>query len=466
MFRGWLRLNGIEVCNTSRVVAHVGAAVPTVDSEVFGAADCSLTPAATGLYEVPASSTAVAPGLYTIPAGSRRYDPGLLTVGECWPAVTGCGFCRPRIVRDDSWDGLRAWLGDSVYRLELAPWYSTRVPESGEFAGVWLLDAKGFGTAETDRPVTESVGSGGSAGPHRDRTRLLSFSALLVACSEAGLTFGLEWLAWQLRETKSRDDSVLRYLCAHPGGSDADPDDLVRELHAVVQTKSPVVDERWAFARGVGATMCTVSWELTALCPYPYLPAFDAPAAWDTTATETVSWVHAAGCVVADESMPVLFSEDCTPEVIDVVTVPPPVCGGCLPVAGVTRRTWVLPTREQPVLSHDTAVSLHVTNTGERALTVQLYLRECFTGDDVPDRFPLQVSGLPARAVLHCDAVRGRFWAELDGVVHRPVGIVGTPDGRPWLPAVIDRSDCWELVALSADDAAFTVSVTLTDRGA
>lgn len=474
-FRGYFALDGVEIANSSRVAAHLGQSTPTNDAgNVYnpGETSCGLTEVDPGLFEVPASSGQVRAGLYSPPDGSERYGKGLIEVDEqCWGTSRLCGSCRIQLGYDDSWPGLRAYLSDTVYRPELAPWFTTRAPASKEFGGVWVMGAEGFGPVPIERAVTEMVGSGAVAGVQRDGSRVLTFDALLVACSNAGLEYGLNWLTCLLRDTNSRTDAALRYFAAHPSHTDATAASLVREMRGVVLTSAPTVTAQQAGggARNQQATMYRVSWEMVATSPYTYYPPTAYSVEWDLIESEPINWVHAADCSLPEscESMPVLFSETCQPEVIEVVTSPPPSCGGCMPVCAVSRHVYRLPTTDSPYVCNETAVGLVIHNTGEAAVSLQAYLRICGSDDRCEnERHPLQVAGLPAGASLSMDSITGRYHADHAGRRRRPVGIVGTPSGAPWQPIIIDRDLCWELVVDAPSSADFEVEITLTDREA
>lgn len=118
-FRGWFALNGVEIANSSRVAAHIGAQVPTNDLGLIGGTEnCELTPIAPGrlLMEMPDSSAPIGVDrlLYTPPDGSRLYGPGLLEVGDCWDSSNLCLGCRADIGYDDTWQGLPSHLGDGL----------------------------------------------------------------------------------------------------------------------------------------------------------------------------------------------------------------------------------------------------------------------------------------------------------------------------------------------------------------
>ncbi|QJD51077.1 minor tail protein [Mycobacterium phage Chaelin] len=473
-FRGYFALNGVEIANSSRVAAHIGAEVPTRDIGLMTAdVDCSLTPIDDDrlLAELPDTSVPIGAGrlLATPPDGSRLYGPGLAVVGDCWTPNTLCFGCRTAIEYDDSWTGLPAFLNDHVYRPELAPWFTTRVPESAEFAGVWVMDVKGLDVTTSQREVIEMAGDGGAAGIHRDGAQRIQFDVLLVACTNAGATYGLDWLTTQLRRTNDRTDSVLRYLAAHPEDSAVDPTTLVRDRHGVVLTAGPeITGQVNASGRQHNqATFYRVTFELTALIPHAYRPATVLPVEWDTVEVEPIQWVHSSECKPpADCSpMPVLFAQGCEVERVEAVSSPPPVCGGCMPVCAVATHAVQIPLTERPQTGTATMVSLAIRNTDARPLTLNGYFRRCNARDDCDDElFPVQIHGLPATAEVVLDGVTGRFWVYYAGRKWRPVHIVGTPSGAPWVPAKLDRTLCWEFVVVSDGTALFEVDLALTDR--
>lgn len=477
-FRGYFALNGVEIANSSRIVAHLQKDVPTDDS-VFGLGagdDCSQTvnPDDPGLALVSSSQVDLGNGLGTIPNGTRLYDPGLGEVGTCWPPSQFCG-CRDMIVYDDSWPGLQDYLGDSLYRVELAPWYDSRLPQSAEFGGIWVMDAKGFGPLTVDRAISENIGSGASAGPNRDTSRKLSFDALLLACTNAGLEYGLQWLACQLRATKDVTDSTLTYFAAHPADTAANADSLVRELHGVVMTASPTVTSQQQAGNRPWrqATMYRVTWELTVLNPYVFLPVIDlGNVSWKSVAVEPITWAHGPQCATPPncDPMPVLFSATCPPEVVNIGTnTPPPVCGGCLPVCAIDRYTYEVPSLEQyPAQCTTTAATVTITNTSRtESLTVQGYWKMCDEAESCgDDMFPVQINGLPPDSSITLDGVSGTFWATYQHQTHRAIGIVSTPNGAPWMPPLIDRTRCWEFVIVAPEAVNFGVDIVLADREA
>lgn len=470
-------MNGVEITNSSRVVAHLAKTTPT-DDLVFGmgSGDCGIVVSDDdpGLGVLDPSSVVITDGLATPANGSRLYDPGLAEIDGCWQPSQFCN-CKQQVEYDDSWPGLQDWLGDTIYRVELAPWYNTRLPQSGEFGGIWVMDAKGFGPLTVSRPINENIGSGASAGPNRDTSRKLTFDALLLACTNAGLEYGLEWLTCQLRGTIDRDDSTLTYFAAHPYDTAANADTLVRELHGVVLTQSPAVTTQQMGGSNLyrQATLYRVSWELTALRPYAFLPIIDlGTVEWDSVGVEPITWAHAPMCEQPPncDPMPVLFSATCPPEIINVgQNTPPPVCGGCLPVCEIDRYTYTIPAlTEYPAQCSATAVTLTITNlSATDSLTVQGYWKLCDDAEECgDDQYPVQISGLPAQASITLDGVSERFWATYAQVTHTPVGIVSTPNGAPWVAPLIDRTKCWQFVIIAPEAVNFTIDIQLADREA
>jgi hypothetical protein len=477
-FRGYFALNGTEIVNNSRVIAHLARETPT-DDFVFnltGEGDCSQTinPDDPGLALLSSSSVDLGNGLATPGNGSRLYDPGLAEVTTCWPPSDFCG-CRKQVQYDDSWPGLQEWLGDTIYRVELAPWYNTRMPESAEFGGIWVMDAKGFGPLTISRAVTENIGSGATAGPNRDTSRKLTFDALLLACTNAGLEYGLQWLACELRGTKDVTNSTLTYFTAHPNFTAANPGTLIRDLHGVVMTAAPTITaQSQSGSRPYRqADMYRVSFELTVLNPYVFLPIIDlGTVSWETIGIEPITWAHAPMCVqpASCDPMPVLFSDTCPPEVVNVGTnTPPPVCGGCLPVCAIDRYTYAIPRlNEYPARCTTTAATVTITNTDPfNSLTVQGYWKLCDDSEECgDDQYPVQIAGLPANAAITLDAVSGMFWAKRGRITYIPVGIVSTPNGAPWVAPVIDRTQCWQFVVVAPEAVNFEVDIALADREA
>jgi len=550
-FRGFFELNDVELTNTSRVVSHLGMEVPTQDIEVFGADDpltagfiesppgsglyipastesspasglydlagtstgsafvedppgsglysssgsrsCVLEAVSFGLFVIPASSSEALPahpGMFTVPDGAVQSGPLLFFMsGNCWDAPRSCSGCRERVEYDDSWPLLRAWRDDPVYRTELAPWFTIRTPESAEFLGVWVMNVKGLEVTPTARTITEMVGSGATAGFNRDPSRTVSFEAILVACTNAGLEYGLDWLVCRLRETTERTDSALRYFTAHPSHTAADPEDLVREVHGVVLKTPLEVTDLFVTAPGPNrqANMARVTWEFVATRPYSYAPPIHLDVVWDEIQVQPVDWVAAQDCTVPDTcaQVPVMVSATCPPQTVEVVSSPPPSCGGGISGCDLETFVYYLPSLNFPLRCHETAISMSIQNLNVNPLTLQGYWRPCIADPLCGETFfPFQLAGLPSMALLVLDGISARYWATkedpsqdidpstgrvlpgLRGRPFKPVGIVGTPSGAPWTPPIIDREDCWQLVVIAVEGDLFEITLSLADREA
>lgn len=416
MFRGYAALAGEELFNTSRLIAHMQPTVPTIDGAVASMMSCA---------------------------------------------------CHVRIPYDDSWTGLQAALGDGPYVITNAPWYNAARPESAEFAGIWLMSVEGMESVPVQRDITESICAGGIAGKARDTTRSLQFSALVVACTNAGMEYGKEWLSCQLRATAAtRSGLDMTYWKAHPEDTAADPEKLKRSMYGLVLTKSLSVAD--LLGKGGGhqhrqASICRVEWEMVATQPYAYGDPTIAPVTWDSTTTESITWAHAPDCEdIASCDLPTIYNADCLPPEIKIDSAVVPTCGGCLPICSIERRIWELPTT---VANCDSAViNVRVTNDGTDPLNVNFYWRPCGSTDMCDRVSPLQIAGLDSGYTAVADSVTGRPFVEVDGVAHRQVGIVSTPTGAPWRPISLDSVLCWELVAESAPGSDYSVIIELRDR--
>lgn len=412
-YLGWFDLDGAELANTGRVVQHLEPDDPLVDPV--------------------------------------------------------CG-CYIDVGTDNSWPGLRAFLGQDPYVITNAPWYDPGIPQSKEFAGVWVTKVDGLDATPVQRDVAESIGAGGAAGPHRDKTRGVKFEALVIGCTNAGARFGLDRLQCALRATKVRGGLPLGYLTAHPGGSLVDPASLFRTVTGVVQTKEVTVTDWSGKSQGAAhrqATIWKVDWEMVATNPYAYSAPLVVPVEWVSTSTGGIEWMHAPDCTApqdCDTDMPVMLNADCVPAQIDIPAMDIPTCGGCLPVCQVETRTWQLP--PGPTLCHESAVTVTVHNTGVVPVTVNMHWRPCGSAQVCDRTGWLQVSGLPSGASAIADSVSGRPYTVQAGVTYRPVGIVSTPTGAPWQPTILDRHTCWELVAEHTPGADYHVELAVRDREA
>ena len=407
MFRGWLQIDGAEVANSSRVITHM-----TADDEM--SCQCDIT-----------------------------------------------------IPYDDSWTGLEAELNNGPYTITTAPWYDPARPESAEFAGVWVMQVDGMDAVTMSRNVAEAICAGGSAGVARDTSQVFQFSALVIACTNAGARYGLDWLACRLRAANARGGVLMDYYKAHPQDTAASAVSLRRARHGVVLTSAPTVVEfagKGGSNRHRQASVFRVEWEMTALNPYAYGTKVVLPVVWDVVSEESIEWAHAPDC---DDTgacdLPTIYNADCVPPNIEIAPSVIPSCGGCLPLCSIERR--VVAITDLPGTCDVTVVSVRVINESETDnLTVIMYWQPCGSTESCDRVYPLQVSGLPPGVIAVADSVTGRPYADVGGTPHRQVGIVGTPSGAPWRRTLLNSSECWELVAESAPGAEYSVTVELQER--
>lgn len=416
MFRGWLALAGVELTNTSRLVAHARPGIPQSMEE----------------------------------------------------ALSQC-VCRADYVSyDDSWPGLAAFLGDDPYTIANAPWYDPTIPQSSELLGFWVTSISGWGVTPVSRTVEDAIGPGGVAGPHRDAARQLTFEFTIVACTNAGAIYGLEWLACRLRPAKAWAGTTLDYLAAHPENSAAVPASLRRVMNRVVLTGEPQISQ----SRGTRGeqhrqgNLFGGEFTLGVLDPYTYGPVTSVVVDWDSEATEPLTWAHAPDCddPGSCDEIPVLTSVECVPAMVDVAPVQPPVCAGCTPVCAVETRVVQIPAATG-VLCVDQAVTLVVT-AGAVPVSVNFWFRPC-GAEELCDRTGfLSIGGLDADATVVADSVAGRAYAVVDDRRIDQRGIVSTPSGAPWTATVLDVGQCWELVAQHAPGLDFQVQLMVRGRSA
>lgn len=415
-FRGYFEVNGLEIANSSRLVAHLAPPVPTSDTDIGGIMACP---------------------------------------------------CEITVPYDDTWTGLQAALTDPAYIMANAPWYDAARPESTEFAGVWVMEVTGLDAIPIQREITESICAGGVAARQRDTSRVVHFSALVVACTNAGAEYGLKWLNCQLRSSNTRGGVELGYYAAHPQDSAVDPSSLRRTLFGTVLTQPATVQSTTGHggpARHRQASIYRVEWEMVATRPYAYGSSTVFPVIWTTDATESMTWAHAEDCTSGTGAcdLPTIYNADCVPPDVQIAASVIPTCGGCLPVCSIERKTWELPS--VTASCDESVVSLRVTNTGTDPLTVNMFWRPCGSTDACDQVFPVQISGLASGYTAVADSVTGRPFVEVGGVGHRQVGIVGTPTGAPWQSTTLDSVLCWELVAEAAPGTAYTVAVDVRER--
>lgn len=374
----------------------------------------------------------------------------------------GCAHCRNlRVPYDDSWPGL-------TYAIE-PPWFSESVPASAEFVGIWVMNVVGLDTVPVQRDIANLICSGGAATPHRDAFREIEFEALVVACTNRGARFGLNWLACHLRAGANRGGVELNFYNAHPEEMTEDPDTLWRSVRGTVLTQNAQVIEYAGLGgsqRNRQASVYRVNWKLAALNPYVYSRPVDHQVIWDSTSTQPIEWVHAPDCVSPEScKLPVLFAAGCEPVRLDLSPAVVPRCGGCMPLCDIEVRRWTIAPDESALPSCETTTaSMRVTNSSEEQLTLNTYWEPTDSVDPCDRINAMQINGLERYATIVADSIGGRPYAIVNGVRTRQVGVVTTPSGMPWSGAVLDRSVSWDLVVESPPGADFDMTVTFCER--
>jgi len=130
--------------------------------------------------------------------------PGLRTPSTSFVANCGCDTARPLFC--DQGSGI-----DGAYvspAADDAPWYDPAVPESAEFAGLFVEDIVGFDST-VRREVSEGAINGGSLGPLKLGTRSVTVTGWLRAKTCCAAEYGLRWLSEALVGNSACQDCKL-----------------------------------------------------------------------------------------------------------------------------------------------------------------------------------------------------------------------------------------------------------------
>lgn len=125
-----------------------------------------------------------------------------------------------------SCDTLAEALGDGLYVSpadDPAPWYEPPRPESVEFWGVLGLEIHGASQSTLTRAWTELITDGSIAGAARRAAREIEFKVMLIAGTEAGLSYGLSWLSAALRGSACHTGCSGDTLCLLAGCPEPPP---------------------------------------------------------------------------------------------------------------------------------------------------------------------------------------------------------------------------------------------------
>ena len=157
--------------------------------------------------------------------------------------------------------------------IDDAPWYDPQVPESKDFAGLFVEEIVGFDSV-VDRSVTEGAIYGGALGPLRLGSRKLTVTGYLFAKTCAGAEYGLGWLNEALIGSSGCIDCALGefYLLAScPAESPADPLDYTRLMLRTGLVDGPkVVDRFGTCCNACGYTTLKVQFTIASEVPYVF----------------------------------------------------------------------------------------------------------------------------------------------------------------------------------------------------
>lgn len=129
-------------------------------------------------------------------------------------------------------DTLPEALGDEPYKhpaQDPAPWYERSVPESQDFWGCVGLEVNGASQSTRKTTFTDLINDGATPGTARREAREIEVKAMLLARSEAGLSWGLSWLNAALRGSACKtgcggDELCMLSGCPEPPIAAADAD--------------------------------------------------------------------------------------------------------------------------------------------------------------------------------------------------------------------------------------------------
>lgn len=183
-------------------------------------------------------------------------------------------------------DGASSTLPYTSPATDPAPWYSPTIPESIDFAGLFVTEFTGLGSPFF-RSVTSTITGGGVLGRLRAKERTLVWRGFLVGRTCCGVSYGLRWLTQQLAGSAasgcgdcSTEDLDLLICCPDtPGPTPCDigpdilsipNDDAFRTLKAVGLIVGPNIISERPTGCSCGAS-CITEIEFSLVAGQPYL---------------------------------------------------------------------------------------------------------------------------------------------------------------------------------------------------
>lgn len=466
-YRGWIEYGGVELANSTRTFDILDRGRRLPPSEVLLHPYLFIeSPPGSGFFvpedplldtESPGGS-----GLFVDNFTATEGPNGLFALSSNPYEGSDCVACNGGVevnYRDD-WTGQADWLGAGTYEYldpTTAPWYDPEALESKEFHGVLVMAIDGLDTTPLQRDMIESICDGGVASYHRDTTRTVQFEALLIGCSHAGVKYGLNWLACQLRAGRGTTGLPLRFLSASPAGSNATAATLMRTLENAVLTAPPTVSD---YGHGYGGltnrheAIYRVQWEMASGTPYLWSNPITTVPAFGTSPFEAIQWV--TGCVPGSTgcTTPVTTLTDplCPSPALPVAVTPPQIgCttgddGSCVPLCGGSRYfTEFTPAIVGTCNEHVTTVTVTNTNLVDAVRGVTLWWVLCGGDPDCDALNTTVISYIPPDTTLVLDGVTGRVTAIQGSTTLTAPGLVSNGSLGPWSPVTLELNTCYEL---------------------
>lgn len=304
-----------------------------------------------------------------------------------------------------------------------APWLEETAPESAEFLGVFGLEEEGGSVGVVERTPVELAGGGSNIGVERFNHREVTYQVVLVARSEAGLSYGLMWLSSVLRGPAGGQGCWGDQACVFawcPSG-EAEGDRAQRVLYDVGLLEAPTVSNR--FRSGGGVFFAEV--EFTLVSGNPHLYALPYISLGPGDGEDDVVRVPAGGPIgECDEPLPCRRDAECAPPPLP--PRPPQPVDPCWPLSPFRARRTMFTVPPGGVSSwSDTVPVVRVNTRGApmRRLSVRFYSNP--TGQDcgrytdrcaacgevnvafLPESTEMVVDGRIQRARMDCSGGRG-----------------------------------------------------------
>lgn len=210
---------------------------------------------------------------------AAAYVGGLNEGDEC----TGVGG----VIECDRCPDLPDALGHDPYisvQVDDAPWYDPVRAASVDFLGIMGGQIDGLTDATFTRTPVPLIGLGSSIGPLHRAHREMAFTVSMVARSECGLSYGMEWLARALSADPCQSGctgvEAIIFACCPEDTAATGINAEMRHLYDVGILDGPTVTERvWVSESLLWAT---VTFTLVAGNPYIFGEPLDTGDDWTT----------------------------------------------------------------------------------------------------------------------------------------------------------------------------------------